>query len=119
MGSDNDLSKGAPGFVNLSRRVADDYLVPDGPDRDVLLQLGALLDGEFDGFAYSVIDEVHRQMADSVRAGGGYRPHSLLEAQLEYEKARKDLEAQGITTPACTEDDDAFVLDRWGRWRDR
>ncbi|AUG29859.1 MULTISPECIES: hypothetical protein [Microbacterium] len=86
--------------------------------RDLLLEIAGLQDGGvLDGFELSVISRVHQQMTDSIREV--YRPRSSLEAQLEHEKARKDLESQGITIPAWTEDDTAFVVERWERWRDR
>lgn len=115
MGSDNDLSDGTPSLVDASRHLADKYLVPDGPVRDLLMEVAKLYGGKLDGFELSVISSVYRHLHEEVREV--YRPRSPLDAQLGYEKARKELEAQGIRTPAWTEDDTAFIADRWERWR--
>ncbi len=116
MGSDSDLNDEARALIDASQRLADKYLVPDGPVRDLLMRIAALYSGELDGFEFSVISSVYRHLHEEVREV--YRPRSPLEAQLEHEKARRELEAQGIKTPAWTDADTAFVAERWERWRE-
>lgn len=114
MGSDGDLSEGTT-FLEFSQRLVDEYLVPEGPVRDLLLHFGALLGGDLTGLELAVISSVCRHLHDEVREA--YRPRSPLEAQLECQRATKDLQAMGIRSARWTDSDTAFVAERWERWQ--
>lgn len=114
MGSSGDLSDGTT-FVEFSQRLVDEYLVPEGPIRDLLLHVGALQDGDLHGWELAVISSVYQHLHDEVREV--YRPRSPLEAQLEHERAMKDLQAMGIRSAPWTDSDTAFVAERWERWQ--
>lgn len=46
-----------------------------------------------------------------------YRPRSPLEAQLEYDRARKEQATQGVDWPEWTAADDPKITERWQAWQ--
>lgn len=102
-------------FVDSARAHVDTYQVPDGPVRDLSLQIGALLDGgSLDALDLVVLQRVSMQFRDVV--ADVYRPRSPLEAQLEYDRARKHLTELGIEAENWVAAEDPVVLSRWARW---
>lgn len=101
-------------FADAAREHADKYQVPDGATRDIAVRVGEHLDGKLEAFDLIVMQRVSFALRDIIE--DVYRPRSPLEAQLEYDRARKDLLELGIDTPEWVAAEDPEILERWARW---
>lgn len=104
-------------FADHASDVADRFVVPDGAARDLLVHLGELLDGEPSPLDWIVVERAYRAVRDAIEEV--YRPPSPLEAQRDYDRARRELAAQGIERPAWIAADDPVVMERWAEWNRR
>ena len=105
-------------FADHARGVADEYLVPEGPSRDLLIRLGELQDGDLDALDLIVIQQAYRHAMTSVKET--YRPRSPLEAQLEYDRMRNQARDElGVEVRPWVAAEDPVILDRWNRWNSR
>lgn len=101
-------------FTKHARDIADRFVVPDGLARDLLRHLGDLLDSELSALDLIVVHRAYDVTLEAVREV--YEPQSPLAAQLEHDRARKDLAMQGIDVPPWVAAEDPVVLERWAEW---
>lgn len=103
-------------FERSAQSLAKKYDMPDASGKRAFVQLGALLDTGLPALDLIIVQRAYGEMYKAIEEV--YRPRSPLEAQLEYDRARKDMVKLGIESPDWVAAEDPEVLKRWANWID-